>query len=188
MSPTFQKLIAPIFLLSSLATGISFLNHNGIIFNATPSMPMGFYKIDRVKGHLLHLHDNQIILLCPPSPADNPAMKQAISDHWLIRSPKSHCIDHVVPFLKKIAAQSGQSVQVSMTGLAVDNHMLPRTAIEPRAKNGTRIIHEKIGLYSVMKGQIWVYDNSSPWAYDSRYWGPISKLNVIAKARPVLTW
>lgn len=182
-------MIAGITLLASLAGGISFLNQKGIIFNVTPSLPIGFYKIDRITGRQPQLHDNQIILLCPPSPAAaNPAMRQAIKAGWLIRSPQSPCVDEIVPFLKKIAAQHGQTITISMTGLSVDNQPLPRTAIEPRAENGTRIIHQKMGSYRVERGQIWVYDNSSPWAYDSRYWGPISTQNVIATAAPVLTW
>lgn len=102
--------------------------------------------------------------------------------------PGSPCVDHPAPFLKRIGALPGQRVSISMSGMSVDGHILPSTAIKARSKTGLPIIHYPLGRSTVRPGHVWLTDNSSPWAYDSRYWGPVTASHLLAEAAPVLTW
>ncbi|MEE3501280.1 S26 family signal peptidase [Acidiphilium acidophilum] len=161
------------------------LVRSGLIINVTPSMPIGLYRLSSLPRRL---HDGMIVYLCPPSPARNLAMAQAAQGKWLLTSPRSPCPSHLVPFLKKIGATPGQTVTLTMRGTSIDGHLLPATAIKRFAKNGQPMIHQKPGSYLMGPRQVWVWDNSSPWAYDSRYWGPLPVANILKQARPVLTW
>ena len=161
------------------------LAHSGLIINLTPSMPIGLYHLSPLPHRL---HDGMIVCLCPPSPASNPAMAQAVRARWLLTSPSSTCPAHLVPFIKRIGATPGQTVSLTMNDTSIDGHRLPGTAIKRFAKNGQPIIHQKPGIYHMKLGQVWAWDNSSPWAYDSRYWGPLPVANILKQARPVLTW
>lgn len=172
--------------LVALGVGASVaLARSGLIINVTPSMPPGLYRLSALPARL---HDGMIIYLCPPSPAHNAAMAQAVRGHWLLISPRSPCPANLVPFLKRIAATPGQTVTLTMRGTSIDGHRLPLTAIQPLAKNGVPMVHQRPGVYLMKPGQVWVWDNSSPWAYDSRYWGPLPVADILKKARPVLTW
>lgn len=167
--------------------GVRYARAHDVILNVTPSLPLGLYHLSP-PSPLGDLHDGDMVELCPPSPASSPAMRQAIRRHWLMTAPSSPCADHLVPFIKRIAATPGQRVTISMSGISVDGHLLPATAIKARSKAGRAIIHYPLGGYTVRPGHVWVTDNASPWAYDSRYWGPVTTSHMLALARPVLTW
>ncbi len=179
---------SPYIFAGLLAVGVladAALVRSGLIINVTPSMPIGLYRLSSLPRRL---HDSMIVYLCPPSPARNLAMMQAVRGHWLLTSPRSTCSAHLVPFIKQIGATPGQTVTLTMRGTSIDGHPLPATAIKHFAKNGQPMIHQKPGSYQMKSGQVWVWDNSSPWAYDSRYWGPLPVANILKQARPVLTW
>lgn len=169
--------------LATCAAAVFSFNAAGFIFNATPSLPVGVYRITSLPRHL---QDGDMVELCPPS--KNPAIRQAIRRRWLLTKPSSPCPDHLVPFIKRIAATSGQHVTLSMAGISVDGNLLPKTAIKRLSKAGRLIVHYPLGRYTVQPGRVWLTDNGSPWAYDSRYWGPVPRGNLLAAARPVLTW
>jgi len=170
--------------LALLGTAVGALKESGVFLNITPSMPLGLYREEALPP----LRAGMIVLLCPPSFSTSHAMRQAIRRHWLQTEAGSPCQNRLVPFLKRIAAVPGQQVKLSMTGISVDGHMLPATAIKARSKAGRPIIHYPLGRYTVRPGHVWLTDNSSPWAYDSRYWGPVTTGHLLAAARPVLTW
>jgi len=183
-----RKLANLIYIASAVAllcvAGIA-INKSGIFINVTASMPVGFYEKHALPGTIT---PGLTVLLCPPSPEASPAIRQAIKDNWLIKSNNAPCKNHLVPFLKNIAAVPGQKITINMSGIYVDGNKLGKTKIQPVAKNGEAIVHYPLGTYTVKPGEVWVWDNSSKWAYDSRYWGPISVGNLIASASPVLTW
>lgn len=183
-----RKLANLIYIASAIAllgvAGVA-INKSSIFINVTSSMPVGFYKKHALPGTIT---PGMTVLLCPPSPAASPAIRQAIKDNWLIKSNNTPCKDHLVPFLKNIAAVPGQKISIKMSGIYVDGSKLSKTKIQPVAKNGKKIVHYPLGTYTVQPGHVWLWDNSSKWAYDSRYWGPIPVGNLVASARPVLTW
>lgn len=156
-----------------------------LIINMTPSLPLGIYRLAPLPAHL---HDGDTIYFCPPSASGSPAMRQAVKNHWLLRYDRSPCPDHLAPFLKRVAALPGQSVTLSMRGISIDGKLLPKTRIQPRSKTGGRIIHYPLGSYTVKPNTFWETDNSSRWAYDSRYYGPVPMGNLLNSAQPVLTW
>jgi conjugative transfer signal peptidase TraF len=182
---TAARVLPPLLAALIMALGWSRVSHSGLIFNLTPSLPVGIYQRIPLPAHL---KPGDLVQICPPSPASSPAMRQAIHDHWLLTDRRSVCLDHLVPFDKHIAAVPRQTVSLSTGGLVVNGHLLPRTQIQRISKTGGRIIHYPLGNYTVRPGTIWVTDNSSPWAYDSRYYGPISVKNLISGIEPVMTW
>ncbi len=158
----------------------------GYIINTTPSLPIGIYHIEKLPPRLI---DGDMIEICPLSPAVSQSVRQAIQHKWLLTDAKSPCAGHLAPFLKRVAATPGQGVDLSGSGIRVNGVELPRTNVKTMSLNGkTPLIHYPFGRHTVAAGSIWVSDNSSPWAYDSRYYGPIPLSHVISGIKPVLTW
>lgn len=156
----------------------------GLIINLTPSLPIGIYR----RTQLHRLYDGETVEACPPAAKGNRAIRQAVKRGWLLRTPHSRCADGLVPFLKDVAATPGQIVTESQNGLSVDGRKLPHTAVKQKSTHGRPIDHYKFGRYKVTAGRVWLYDNHSPWAYDSRYWGPVTVSRVLFHIQPILTW
>ncbi len=172
--------------LAAFGFGCVTLSNAGYIINVTPSLPVGVYKRETLPNHLI---DGDMIEICPLSPKSSPSMRQAIQHKWLLIDPKSPCADRLAPFLKRVAATPGQTVDLSINGVSVDGVELPKTAVKLVAANGkTLLVHFPFGRHTVAPNMIWVTDNSSPWAFDSRYYGPIPFYHVISGIKPVLTW
>lgn len=157
-----------------------------LTFNLTASMPLGIYQKISINTNDLKL--NQDIMLCPISLEKSDVMKFAVQHDWLMTSPASSCPDHLVPFIKKVAALPGDSVNLNWDGITVNGKLYPKTALTIMLSNMRPTPHIPLGNYSVKTGTLWVYDNNSPRAFDSRYWGPIEKSQILSGILPVLTW
>jgi conjugative transfer signal peptidase TraF len=87
--------------------------------------------------------------------------------------------------LKVVAAVAGDVVAVSVNGVVVNGHPLPRSRPLSLDGAGRRLSRWPEGRYRLGLGQLWLYaDNARSW--DSRYWGPAALVHVKARAVPLL--
>ena len=172
--------------LAALVTGtaalIGMAEHYHWSFNRTTCMPVGFYQRGPVPTHL-KVGDR--VFFCPP--VGGPAMHQAMSGLWLEFAPHGHwhCADHLMPFMKVVAALPGQKVTVTKTGVIADGKRLPNSAVVTSIAGGRlKVLHLPFATYTVPKGMFWDYAPGN-FAYTSSYYGPVPIKNILGVMRPV---
>ncbi len=172
--------------LAALVTGtaalIGMAEHYHWSFNRTTCMPVGFYQRGPVPTHL-KVGDR--VFFCPP--VNSPAMRQAMSGLWLEYAPhgKWACQDHLMPFMKFVAALPGQKVTVTKTGVIANGKLLPNSAVVTRIAGGRlKVLHLPFATYTVPKGMFWDYAPGT-FAYTSSYYGPVPIKNILGVMRPV---
>ena len=172
--------------LAALVTGtaalIGMAEHYHWSFNRTTCMPVGFYQRGPAPAHL-KVGDR--VFFCPP--VNGPAMHQAMSGLWLEYASHGHwhCADHLMPFMKIVAALPGQKVTVTKTGGLADGKRLPNSAVVTSIAGGRlKVLHLPFATYTVPKGMFWDYAPGN-FAYTSAYYGPVPIKNIIGVMRPV---
>jgi conjugative transfer signal peptidase TraF len=139
-----------------------------IVYNASDSVPRGWYRIDPADS----LHVGDIVLARLPTEA------AALAAH-------RGYLPEGIPLLKPIGAMSPQQVcmqggivhidgGVSVTALTVDR-LGRRLPVWRRC----RALHDD---------ELFLLSTTNPASFDSRYFGPVTTSAVIGIAQPLWTW
>jgi conjugative transfer signal peptidase TraF len=162
-------------LLSATCGGIvsllvSFANQTPrLIFNASGSAPLGFYYLDQqlpLKGELA--------VMRPP-----PAIALLIAAYDILPAP--------VPLLKQVAAIGGEEVCRSREpsdAISINGHVLAEVQIKDRAG---RALPSWEGCMRLVEGEYFLLQ-PHPLSFDSRYFGPVLRCDILGVARPIWTW
>jgi conjugative transfer signal peptidase TraF len=143
-------------------------SHAWLAFNPTTSAPPGWYIVERPRD--LHVDDYVLARL----PIDAAALADA--RHYLPMS---------VPIMKRVGAADPQLVCVRDGEVLVDS----RAAAKALNRDGAgRVLDAWVGCRPLASDEIFLLSLSNPASFDSRYFGPIRKRNVIGKAIPLWTW
>ena len=145
----------------------------GIRVNASASLPIGLYRTTFDKS-------GKLVEFCPAEPYSTLSAERGYRE-------KGHCPDGAKPLMKPVVAVAGDSVEVSMQGVAVNGTLLPNSTILRRDTRYRPLPHWPFGIYSVEPGTMWVISSFSSRSFDSRYFGPIPVTCVRSYLRPLLT-
>jgi conjugative transfer signal peptidase TraF len=145
----------------------------GIRINGSPSLPIGLYL---VTAH----SDANLIEFCPTGQFAQLAVARGYRD-------AGSCSDGGAPLLKPVIARSGDIVEVSVAGLAVNGHLLPNTAAMERDTNNRPLTPWPPGRYTVAPDCVWVASSYNQRSFDSRYFGPVPLGSVRNHVRPWIT-
>ena len=89
-------------------------------------------------------------------------------------------------FVKRCVAVGGQTVEIRDKALYVDGKRspLPETGKfeDRRILRGTRSLRDNYGPVTVPPEHFFMMGDNRDNSYDSRYWGPVPKKNILAKA------
>jgi len=138
-----------------------------LVWNASASTPIGFY--DLAPAHDLTVGD--LVAVMPEKP---------LADFMVGRG----YIGRGVPLLKHIAALPGQ--QVCRAGDTVTVDAVPFGDALDHDRNG-RPLPVWQGCRRIADGDIFLMNPSVPDSLDGRYFGPLPRSAVIARAIPILT-
>jgi conjugative transfer signal peptidase TraF len=144
----------------------------GIRINTTPSLPIGLYVETDPQSRLIEF--------CPSGVA------AAISARRGYRGSGDYP-DGASPLLKSIVAQSGDVVELSAEGISVNNHLLRNTSPLSWDTEHRPLQHFSFGRYIVGADEVWVASSYNKRSFDSRYYGPVPKIDIRAHLRPLLT-
>lgn len=161
-------------LLASVAWALRTL---GIWLNLSPSMPLGLYRAhqaERGEGTF----PGALVVVCLPEPLAHWGQMRG----YLIRG---RCGNGTAPVGKPVFAVAGDSVTVGSTGLARNRALVPNTSALRYDRAGRPLWQFPHGTYRVTTGQLWVVSTHTPLSWDSRYYGPIPRDDVIAVLRPI---
>ncbi len=172
--------VSGVVMASALLLLVAEINHWS--FNATTCMPVGFYQRGPIPKPL-KVGDR--VFFCPP--VHGKAMHQAITGRWLEFAPKGKwdCKDHLMPFMKFVAALPGQTVEITKKGVIANGKLLPNSKVIHSIMSGKlKVIHLPYGKYTVPKGMFWDYAPGN-FAYTSAYYGPVPIKSIQGSVNPV---
>ena len=145
----------------------------GIRINASPSLPMGLYRITSDPAASL-------VEFCPPALHDQDSARRGYRATGV-------CPDGAAPLLKPVIARAGDVVEVSAGGIAVNGRLLPHTAPLVADSKGRKLRPWPAGRYLVAEGTIWLASSYNDYSYDSRYFGPVPTAAILHRLRPICT-
>lgn len=159
-----------------LIGGLATVNAIGVRFNATPSMPIGFWRVTEVNTPL---RIGSVVVACPP---DNAVIRQAVARGYIAAG---NCPDSREPLLKTVGAIGGDVVAVSEAGVAVNGKLLAGSVPLENDSAGRTLTPFAAANRQLRTDEVWLTANSDPRSFDSRYFGPVPASHVVGMARPI---
>ena len=139
-----------------------------VVWNASASAPIGFYRIDPLPDP----PHGALVAVTPPAPLAR----------WLA---ERGYLGARVPLLKHVAAKPGQRVCRIGAVVSVD----ARPVVVARERDGMgRPLPVWQGCRTLRAGELLMLNPDHADSMDGRYFGPISARQVTAPIKPVVTW
>ncbi|MBL0011381.1 MAG: conjugative transfer signal peptidase TraF [Nitrosomonas sp.] len=149
---------------------------SGIYINTTPSLPVGFYKV--VDEPIV---SGAYVAFCPP--------QSAVFDMARDRSyiNQGNCPGGYGLLLKRVFAQSGDTVSIDQAGIFVNGEHLPNSAQLTADAEGQPLPQYR--LQTVLNdAEYLLLSDVNPQSFDARYFGLIARDQIKQVVRPVFTW
>jgi conjugative transfer signal peptidase TraF len=163
----------PLLLGGSMAGVLLLAGLLGYRINFSASEPVGLWQVHAPSG-LLQVGD--YVSFCAPVA-------------WYPFLTKGDCPNGAKPFLKQVAGVPGDIVVVKDAGVWIDGRKLPDSAPLSRAISMDVSLPQWRGVQVLPRDAYWMYGTGWPRrSFDSRYWGPLPRSQIISIAQPVLVW
>lgn len=179
MREAFRR-VPPIFISVVIATAyaLAWNAGTGVAINLSPSMPIGVY----LSRPIADPKPGDLVSVCiPPSPASIYADRS-----YVPRSPR--CPSGLAPVIKPIAAADGDVVSIEPDGTRVNANLVPNSLVFDTDSNGRPIPHLPHGwIKRLNTGEYFVMATVLPRSLDSRYYGLVSRNQLLQKLIPLLT-
>ena len=161
----YLPLIAGILLVAGIALSVQYLDRPLLVYNATQSAPIGFYRVLPVADY----QRDDLVLFAPP--AHVRALVQA--RRWL---PKNGYL------MKPIAALSGDFVCTDSARLTINHE--DYGAIREQDSEGRPLPHVDY-CQATATGSVYLANRGQANSFDSRYFGPIAATAIIGRVEPL---
>ena len=138
-----------------------------VIYNPTPSEPIGFYRYTTAK----------------PAPGELISFKVPEPGRAYAAQHLAYVLRYSI--LKEIAAGQGSTVCADHAVLSIDGRA--RAIIADHDRQGHPLPHWQ-GCRRLGAGEYFAFSNRIPNSYDSRYYGPVSSRQVLGVYAPLWTW
>jgi conjugative transfer signal peptidase TraF len=140
-----------------------------IVYNASGSAPLGFYYLEN------RLPDRgEIAVVKPP-----PLLEALMTERGILPA--------TVPLLKQIIGAGGDEVcrsGKSAGALAVNGRIVAEVLDRDRE---SRPLPSWDGCIRLVDGEFFLLQ-PHPRSFDSRYFGPVSRCDILGVAQPIWTW
>lgn len=136
-----------------------------VIYNASASVPVGWYRIEPIRTP--HIGDIVLVRL--------PAVPAALA-------ARRGYLPLGIPLLKRIGARAPQKVCIRGGIVRIDN--TPITTALPVDGVG-RPLSAWRSCRRLRQGELFLLSTDSPASFDSRYFGPVPVSAVIGRAQPL---
>ena len=149
----------------------------GIRFNLTESLPIGFYV--NANGPI---KKGSIVVVCPPP---TPLFVSAQRRGYI---GVGKCPGGMQEIGKQVAGVPGDVVAESDAGVQIDGHHIAESLPFVRDPEGRALPAIRLQNYVLSSNEFWLMGEHQPLSFDSRYFGPVSRVNIMHVIRPLLTW
>jgi conjugative transfer signal peptidase TraF len=169
--PRWRRLRIPVTLAGVFAGAVLGLHGAGLMYNATPSEPLGFYWLRVIPVAGVKAGDR--VSFCPPvCQADFPFLEHGA------------CPGGTPPFFKTVVGVPGDDVMVTPVSVTINGRVLPDSAsiLHSRRYPAVNMPHA-YGMWRLGSGQYWLYGAGLPqYSFDSRYWGVLRGEAIVGVA------
>jgi conjugative transfer signal peptidase TraF len=150
--------------------------HAGLRLNTSESVPRGFYWISHDPPQL-----GGYVAVCPPQ-ADIFALAR---DRGYVGHGR--CPGGYSPLIKVFAAGPGDHVRIDESGVRVGKRFWPDSAPMPVDAEGRRLIVPVFDR-TLDPGSVLLMSQDCPTGFDARYFGVLSRSDIVGSVVPLLTW
>lgn len=147
----------------------------GVRYVATPSIPMGLYWST---GGTPHRGD--YVIFCPPV---GRLIRLAVARGYL--EPGS-CPVGSYPMAKRMVAVAGDRVEISPGGVRVNGSVVPNS--RPFTHDISRRALPSLTMTRVLPTDEIVTMGDTAISFDSRYFGPVQRQQIIGRLVPIAVW
>ena len=147
----------------------------GFRLNATPSYPLGLWRIERPDGPI---KIGDLVFICmPPGAGLTLGLERGYLRPGL-------CPGGAGPLIKTVAAMPGAHVEIGRS-VTVDGRVLAHSRVRLVDAEGRGLAAYAGGV--VPSGHLYLHSDYAG-SYDSRYFGPIPDAGLLGLSRPVATF
>lgn len=160
--------------LIGVGMAVGLLRPLGVRFNLTGSLPLGIYLMSSEapsRGSIVHV--------CLDRDAADFARKRGYL------GPGS-CDSGVRPLGKIVLAVEGDVVTLDRKRIRVNGQSVTNSETIIEDSRGRALPHHAWGEHRMRPGELWLFSPYHRNAYDSRYFGPINRSQIVSALRPVL--
>jgi conjugative transfer signal peptidase TraF len=148
----------------------------GFRVNRTHSFPPGVYwAIPKAPAA------GDLVMFRPP---DEAVFDEALSRGYIGRGGFAH----YEMMLKRLVAVGGDVVSIDETGVTVNGRRLVNSKPMPVDLAGRPMPVWHLEDYRLAPGEVLLMSDYTPNSFDARYFGPISRSQILSVVRPVWTW
>ncbi|MBN8955814.1 MAG: conjugative transfer signal peptidase TraF [Rhizobiales bacterium] len=147
----------------------------GFRLNATPSYPLGLWRIERI---VAPIKVGDLVFICMPASA---GLTLGLTRGYL---RPGLCPGGAGPLIKTVAALPRAHVEVGWT-VTIDGGPLGNSRVSPVDAEGRALAAYAGGI--VPPGHLYLHSDYAG-SYDSRYFGPLPDTGLLGLARPVATF
>jgi len=150
---------------------------SGIYINTTPSLPVGFYQVVDEP-----IANGASVAFCPP--------QNAVFDMAKDRSyiNPGDCPGGYGLLLKRVFAQSGDTVSIDQAGIFVNGKHLPNSAQLKTDADGHALPQYYLDQRVLDDSEYLLLSDVNPQSFDARYFGLIVRNQIKQVVRPIFTW
>ncbi len=146
-------------------------------FNMSSSMPIGYYRLLNAEN----IHKDDLVIICLK---DSSFKKDAIERGYLEVVNHARC--NIVPLLKKVVAEEQDHILVNSEGVFINNNFIENSKPIPTDSQGRKLTIAEIDK-TLSKDEYFVL-GEHPKSFDGRYFGIITKDEILNKAEPSFTF
>lgn len=149
----------------------------GARVNTTNSIPVGLYWVTSAP-----IEKGAYVFFCPPQIGIFAEAKE----RGYIGA--GFCPGGYGYMMKRVLAAKSDVVTVADDGVRVNGEMLPFSVPIKADKAGRPLPRYQSNAYTLGESELLLMSDVSPISFDSRYFGPVSRSQIKAVIRPVVTW
>ena len=178
MKKTIKILVVSVLALSVSLFALSIgFQISGIYINTTPSLPVGFYKVVDEP-----IASGAYVAFCPPK---NEVFDMAMDRSYINRGD---CPGGYGLLLKRVFAQSGDTVSIDQAGIFVNGKYLPNSAQLKIDAEGHALPQYHLDQRVLDDFEYLLLSDLNPQSFDARYFGLIARDQIQQVVRPIFTW
>ena len=139
-----------------------------LVWNASASVPVGLYRIEPPAA----IGVGDLVLMHP-----SPALERLMAER--------RYVERGVSLLKPVAAVAGATVCRTGLSVTIDGHA---AAVALPSDRIGRALPRWSGCRRLGSDEFFLIAPTSAASFDSRYFGPVTRTQIIGRAIPVWTW
>lgn len=149
----------------------------GARINTSKSIPVGLYWTTHAP-----MEKGAYVLVCPPpSGVFNEARERGYIG-------AGFCPGGYGYLMKQVAGTQRDTVSVTREGVRVNGERWPQSAPRQADNAGRPLPRYQANGYVLAHAEVLLMSDSSPTAFDGRYFGPVSRAQIKTVIKPILTW